>query len=167
MYKLYFAYGMNTNVDGMARRCPNAVPVGKAVLKGFRLVARGVADITRDKGHRVEGAAWWITPSCERSLDALEGYPTGYTKIVVEIEVQGKPIYAMAYIMTKQRSGNEYPLHPHYRETLAEGYKTFGCSTKQLEFADQHARRHGNGGGAHAQMMGRAYQPGLDGDDED
>lgn len=165
MYKLYFAYGMNTNVDGMAHRCPRAVPVGKAVLKGYRLVARGVADITKDKGHRVEGAAWWITAQCERSLDALEGYPTGYTKIVVEIEVKGKPIYAMAYIMTRQRSGNEYPLHASYYDTLVSGYKTFGCSTKQLDFANNHARKSGNGGGTHAVVMGRAYQAGDDFED--
>ena len=37
---LYFAYGSNLNLDQMARRCPDAEPVGRVRLDGYRLAFR-------------------------------------------------------------------------------------------------------------------------------
>ena len=42
---LYLAYGMNTNIDQMASRCPGSVSIGRVDIPDHRLVFRGVADI--------------------------------------------------------------------------------------------------------------------------
>ena len=39
---LYFAYGSNVNVEQMRRRIPDARVVGRAVLKGWRVVERQI-----------------------------------------------------------------------------------------------------------------------------
>ena len=44
----YLAYGMNTNRDAMAARCPNAKPMGGFYLPNHRLIFRGVADFRYD-----------------------------------------------------------------------------------------------------------------------
>ena len=36
MGKKYIAYGSNMNIEQMSRRCPNAKPIGKTVLKNYR-----------------------------------------------------------------------------------------------------------------------------------
>jgi hypothetical protein len=41
---LYLAYGMNTNIDQMASRCPGSVSVGRVDIPDHRLVFRGVAE---------------------------------------------------------------------------------------------------------------------------
>ena len=40
----YLAYGMNTNKEAMAHRCPKAKPMGGFYLPNYRLIFRGVAD---------------------------------------------------------------------------------------------------------------------------
>ena len=96
MHKFYFAYGMNTNVDEMSKRCPKAISLGKCVLENFELRFRTHADIDLVPGSCMEGVLWEITPECEDALDRLEGYPYYYNKINVVINDN---IIAMAYIM--------------------------------------------------------------------
>lgn len=133
--QLYFAYGMNTNVDSMASRCPNAISIGKAFLDCHKFVFRGVADIdyTANSSDRVEGALWLITPECEASLDALEGYPTFYTK---EYNWDYHDVGVMYYIMTEKskKSPYSYPSQ-FYKDCLEEGYKSFGLDLNQLKSA--------------------------------
>ena len=59
--KLYFAYGMNTNQEEMAYRCPSAVPMGRAILPGYRLEFKSFATIVSDPKETVEGVLWTIT----------------------------------------------------------------------------------------------------------
>ena len=47
MTKLYLAYGSNLNKRQMASRCPTARPVGSAMIYGWELCFRGVADIIK------------------------------------------------------------------------------------------------------------------------
>ena len=51
---LYFAYGSNMNPERIRQRIPDARPVGRATLKGWRLVERLYADIERHPLGRVE-----------------------------------------------------------------------------------------------------------------
>ena len=53
--RFYFAYGSNMNPDRIRERIPNARVVGRATIRGWRLVERLYADIERAKGGRVEG----------------------------------------------------------------------------------------------------------------
>ena len=45
MKKIYIAYGANTNRRAMARRCPNAKPIGAGFIVGQRFKFNNVADI--------------------------------------------------------------------------------------------------------------------------
>ena len=76
----YLAYGMNTNRESMAVRCPKAKPMGAFYLPDTRLTFRGVADIRMDPDAVLPVVAWEITHDCLRSLDKLEGYPHLYDR---------------------------------------------------------------------------------------
>ena len=77
----YFAYGSNLNKTGMRFRCPNATPIGKYKLEGYRLTFRGgLPDILPHENGVVTGGLWEITERCEMSLDRYEGFPNLYDK---------------------------------------------------------------------------------------
>jgi gamma-glutamylcyclotransferase (GGCT)/AIG2-like uncharacterized protein YtfP len=127
--KLYFAYGMNTNRDEMAFRCPTAVPMGKAILPGYRFEFKSFATIVPDADSSVEGVLWTITESDELALDILEGYPEFYDKKHVKVS-QGIDYIAMTYIMNPREKG--YAPSDGYYSMVSEGYQTFGLSQQQL-----------------------------------
>ena len=86
IYKLYFAYGMNTNNTEMERRCPLSVNINvQATYDNHRLAFRSVADFEESKGYKLYGNLWFITDLCEKSLDILEGYPNLYTKQYIDV----------------------------------------------------------------------------------
>jgi gamma-glutamylcyclotransferase (GGCT)/AIG2-like uncharacterized protein YtfP len=128
--KLYFAYGMNTNQEQMAVRCPTALPIGKAVLPGYRFEFKSFATIVPSPGESVEGVLWTITETDELALDMLEGYPEFYDKKTVSVEHQGQPYIAMTYIMGPREQG--YPPSDGYYNMVSQGYQTFGLSQHQL-----------------------------------
>jgi len=127
--KLYFAYGMNTNQEEMAYRCPTAVALGKAILPGYRFEFKNFATIVPDADSHVEGVLWTITDRDEQALDLLEGYPDFYDKKHVKVN-QGMDYIAMTYIMNPREHG----LGPSdgYYSMVSEGYQQFGLSQQQL-----------------------------------
>ena len=127
--KLYFAYGMNTNKEEMAYRCPGAVALGKAVLPGYRFEFKSFATIVPSPGEQVEGVLWTITESDELALDILEGYPEFYDKRHVKVQ-QGIDYIAMTYIMNPREKG--YAPSSGYYSMVSEGYQAFGLNQKQL-----------------------------------
>ena len=130
----YFAYGSNMNPERIRVRIPEARPVGRATLKGWRVVERLYADIERARGGRVEGVLYLVTPTELRRLDAYEGYPNIYDsfRVTVDAELMGLPtrfrVPAFTYAMTaetrKERSGTKYP--EDYRITCAVGASYWG-----------------------------------------
>ena len=128
--KLYFAYGMNTNTEEMAYRCPTAVPLGKAVLPDYRFEFKSFATIVPSPKEQVEGVLWTITESDESALDMLEGYPEFYDKKTVSVEHYGQSYIAMTYIMGPREQG--YAPSDGYYSMVSEGYQTFGLSQRQL-----------------------------------
>jgi gamma-glutamylcyclotransferase (GGCT)/AIG2-like uncharacterized protein YtfP len=127
--KLYFAYGMNTNKEEMAVRCPSAVPMGKAVLPGYRFEFKSFATIVPDADNQVEGVLWTITDTDEAALDILEGYPEFYNKRHVTVQ-QGIDYIAMTYIMNPREKG--YAPSDGYYSMVSQGYQAFGLSQQQL-----------------------------------
>ena len=127
--KLYFAYGMNTNKEEMAYRCPGARALGKAILPGYRFEFKSFATIVPSPGETVEGVLWTITESDELALDILEGYPEFYDKRHVKVQ-QGIDYIAMTYIMNPREQG--YAPSDGYYSMVSEGYQTFGLSQQQL-----------------------------------
>jgi gamma-glutamylcyclotransferase len=128
--KLYFAYGMNTNREEMAYRCPGARALGTAQLAGYRLEFKNYATIVPSPKESVEGVLWSITESDEWALDMLEGYPEFYQKITVAVTQNDIKYIAMTYIMTPREQGHA-PSDSYYN-MVSEGYQSFGLSQQQL-----------------------------------
>jgi gamma-glutamylcyclotransferase (GGCT)/AIG2-like uncharacterized protein YtfP len=120
---------MNTNRDEMAFRCPTAVPMGKAILPGYRFEFKSFATIVPDADSSVEGVLWTITESDELALDILEGYPEFYDKKHVKVS-QGIDYIAMTYIMNPREKG--FSPSDGYYSMVSEGYQQFGLSQQQL-----------------------------------
>jgi hypothetical protein len=135
MKSLYFAYGANTNLAAMARRCPKAKPLGMTSVKDYRLVFRGVADVEPCKGSILFGALWEITPQCERSLDAFEGFPTLYEKMYGVMPIKGVQQEIMIYTMTDPHGRGTGKPPATYEQTLREGYAHFGIPEYQIDEA--------------------------------
>ena len=120
---------MNTNVEQMSIRCPTAVPMGKAILPGYRFEFKSFATIVPDADNQVEGVLWTITDIDEQALDLLEGYPEFYDKKHVKVQ-QGIDYIAMTYIMNPREQG--YAPSDGYYSMVSEGYQSFGLSQQQL-----------------------------------
>ena len=95
----YAAYGSNLNKLQMQSRCPMAKPIGKAVLRGWQLVFRGVADIMPCQEAQVNLGIYSITPECEIALDHYESFPNLYIKRYIPIRLELSQITSMFYIM--------------------------------------------------------------------
>lgn len=140
--KLYIAYGSNLNLEQMGYRCPTATVVGRSEIKDHTLVFRGnsygVATIEPKKGCTVPVLIWNIKKFDEMSLDRYEGYPRLYEKENMQVELDGKTVNAMAYVMTE---GHRLQLpSKSYLETIREGYKTAEFDLKILYQAVQNTK---------------------------
>jgi gamma-glutamylcyclotransferase (GGCT)/AIG2-like uncharacterized protein YtfP len=129
----YFAYGMNTNLDQMASRCPGAVCLGAAWIDDYEFAFRTHADIARSPGSICYGVLWDITPTHLKALDALEGYPYYYTRFRVRVNLGDHLVYALTYQMNDQT----YIQEPGagYLEMVTEGYQQNGVPTAQIDHA--------------------------------
>lgn len=139
--KIYAAYGSNMNIKQMAIRCPKAKVIGTGILKDYKLTFRGlgrggVANVEQSKGSNVPIVLWEITSECEVALDRYEGYPSLYTKRIVEITCKGKSkVKAMVYVMAKRyESYSSEPCEAYYH-VIVDGYKANGLSTQKLSEA--------------------------------
>lgn len=139
----YLAYGSNLHVAQMQRRCPGALPVGTAVLAGWRLAFRGsktgaYLTIVPDGRARVPVGVWRITPEHEHALDFYEGFPSFYQKQEVRVLMTpleshgGEPrwITGMVYVMDPTRPAG-VPTQ-RYVDTCAVGYSCFGFNRAPL-----------------------------------
>lgn len=129
----YFAYGMNTNLDQMARRCPGAASLGPAWLDDYEFVFRTHADIVKSPGSICYGVLWDIAPNHLQALDALEGYPYYYTRFRVRVNLGDHFVYALTYQMNDQT----YIQEPGagYLEMVRDGYEQNGVPTAQIDHA--------------------------------
>lgn len=132
---LYLSYGMNTNVEQMATRCPGSVSIGRVDIPDYRLVFRGVADIEESFGDTLQTVMWDITPDCELALDMLEGYPTFYGKKQVDVQIGNKTYQAMIYQMVGNRLDYSAP-GIYYQTMLEDGYKDHGLDLNQIYNAE-------------------------------
>jgi gamma-glutamylcyclotransferase (GGCT)/AIG2-like uncharacterized protein YtfP len=121
---------MNTNKEEMAYRCPDAVPIGRAVLPGYRLEFKSFATIVPSPTEQVEGVLWTITELDELALDMLEGYPEFYDKKTVSVEHDNQSYIAMTYVMGPREQGHA-PSDSYY-SMVSEGYQSFGLKQRQL-----------------------------------
>lgn len=135
---LYIAYGSNLNLPQMANRCPTAKVVGVSQIKDYELLFRGgrhsaVATVEPLKGGCVPVLLWALKEKDLQSLDHYEGYPRLYRKEILDVELKGKTVPAMVYIMN-----DGYPLgtpSDYYLNAIMEGYESAGFDTEILDHA--------------------------------
>ena len=156
---LYAAYGSNLNLRQMSVRCPDAVPVGTAMLKDWQLTFRGVATLEPSEGAETPIGIWEITPQCERNLDLYEGFPSYYGKReVTVVDGDGREIKAMVYVMTPRYDRPALPSESYYNG-IADGFEQNGIPTETLEAALEETYRIVNK--PHRRMEVYEYATGL------
>ena len=136
----YLAYGSNLSAEQMARRCPDAKIVGKAVIPDWKLAFKFHADIVPCEGSQVQVLVWEISPEDEKNLDMYEEYPHYYIKRMMNVtmtDLDGKhpeEITAMVYVMAEGHDKLEMPSKGYF-SVLAEGYREFGFDDRYLRLA--------------------------------
>ena len=130
------------SLEQMYHRCPDAEPVGKGIINGWRLMFKGsqsgnYATIEKEEGCTVPVVVWAISEKDEERLDRYEGWPNFYVKETVEFDyignrpgrrVKGE---GMVYIMPPDESTLGLPSR-RYFDVLVEGYQRFGLDLKIL-----------------------------------
>lgn len=135
---LCIAYGSNLNLPHMASRCPTAKVIGISEIKDYELLFRGgrersVATVEPLEGASVPVLVWKLKERDLQALDRYEGYPHLYRKEILDVELKGKALPALVYIMNEGHpygSPSEY-----YLNAIMEGYRTAGFDTDLLECA--------------------------------
>ena len=133
MNTFYFAYGSNMNPVRIRERMPQARLVGKAIIKGWRLVERLYADIECAKGCTVEGVLYLVNQTELYRLDAYEGFPNIYGSVQVNAWLDAKHcVAAQTYMMTATtkaaRNGRPYPRE--YRLICSTGAEYHGVKNE-------------------------------------
>jgi len=122
----------------MAFRCPTAKVVGTSEIKDYELQFRGgrkssVATVEPLKGSSVPVLLWKLKERDLQALDRYEGFPLFYRKEILNVELRGRTVPAMVYIMNEGHpfgSPSDY-----YLNTIMEGYQSAGFDTEFLEQA--------------------------------
>jgi gamma-glutamylcyclotransferase (GGCT)/AIG2-like uncharacterized protein YtfP len=134
---LYFAYGSNTHLDQMGRRCPMGVNLGPAVLPNHRLVFRGHADVQLDRQYDVQGLLWEVDDFDLESLDIYEGFPSYYLRHRVFVYDQYDNEH-IAWVYTMAQQAAETAPTTGYYEICRTGYEQNRLDLNQLtEAADR------------------------------
>lgn len=132
--KYYVAYGSNLNLEEMKYRCPGIEPLGKGVLRGYRLSFRFYATIEKDLNSSIEVGVFRINDVHEKALDYYEGFPDLYRKELVDVEVGELSVKALSYVMNEKNIPYTMP-ESSYLIRCKEGYDAFHISTNQIEDA--------------------------------
>ena len=117
---LYFAYGSNMDRPAMAKRCPQAKPLGIAMIEGYRFAigSGGYASLARAPGNCVHGVLWRLTPRDLAALDAYESVDTGlYRRAVLPVRVGGWTTRALLYL--GRRPGQGRPRRNYLQSVIA------------------------------------------------
>lgn len=148
MEKYYIAYGSNMDEGQMVYRCPTAQLLGRTELEDYRLLFKGsktgaYATIEPEEGSRVPVLVWTIEKEDEKRLDRYEGYQVFYYKKDLEIDLAGKRVTAMAYIMDESREYGK-PSEGYYG-VLERAYRKYGFPMELLTEAYKISGENGGG----------------------
>ena len=114
---LYFAYGANMERAAMARRCGAAIPLGPAVLRGWRyVIAEGYGSVAPARGAHVCGVLWRLTARDLAALNIFESLDSGlYRRATLTVDIGGQRVRALVYV---GRKGGKRRAMPGYQERI-------------------------------------------------
>lgn len=136
MKKYYLAYGCNLYLDNLKRICPSVTLVKTSNIQNYALMFRGTGNcyayLTPEKrsGSSFPLAILEIEEEDMRHLDLREGYPFLYDKEIWTINVDGKIISGIIYVM---RDNYDYCMpSTDYMISCSKGYKSLGFDINTL-----------------------------------
>lgn len=126
----YFAYGMLTNKSYIH----DGKVVGVGIVNNFEFELLKYANVYRKMNSKVYGLLWEIDKELLNELDEIEGYPTLYNRINVDVMVNGKTYLSQIYIMTSETRKFLLNTKPSYNyiDTVIDGYKSANIPLKQV-----------------------------------
>lgn len=133
----YFAYGMNSDKQGMGART-GAKPSGSAILQGHGFEFRGgVANVEPDPKAAVKGSLWMVDENDLATLDRFEGYPWAYSRKLIKVDTPDGPVEAYVYLMDEEQIAQRLEHKPaqHYLEAIGRGRRRQGQTTVDVEDA--------------------------------
>lgn len=139
--KLYIAYGSNMNIEQMMERCPKSQAYGKYELEDYKLAFKGQghANLEKSNGGKLPILIWKITQECEKSLDKYESYPDYYLKKDMVIEIDGKVLKALVYVMNRDMAAIVKEPSEEYFNIIRQGYIDNNADPKILDdFYNEH-----------------------------
>ncbi len=126
----YFSYGSLVDRCTMASICPDAVPISRACLDGYRRKYRGNLTLIGARDGRVFGALYRISPGDEQTLDRAEGFPTGCRKKNVAVHTpEGDLVSAFIYLLD---DGPEIPPGGDYLRKCLRGAREWGLEDREF-----------------------------------
>jgi gamma-glutamylcyclotransferase (GGCT)/AIG2-like uncharacterized protein YtfP len=128
---LYFAYGANMDVAGMARRCPSSKPLGLARLPRHRWIVSsdGYANVVRDPRRQVHGMLWELALSDVPTLDRFEDVPRLYRKVNQPVIAEVGIRRALVYV---GRAGDVGRPRPGYLDLVIRAAESAGLSPAEI-----------------------------------
>ena len=133
----YFAYGHNTDEQTFKPLCPGAEYVGTGTLEGFVLEFEKYCNVRMQEGESVHGVVWKVPTNEFKNLDGYEALHKDYNRVPVEVDLDGKNVECITYIMDPQFESAQKNPQPSksYLKTVATGYKQHGLPLSQIKDA--------------------------------
>ncbi len=144
----YFSYGSNLDLAQMRARCPDAEPLGRAMLAGYRIAFAGssrrwdggaVATLLPARRQNVSGVLYRLSAESFDRLDRFEGHPDVYIRVRVSVvDERGQRRLAQAYCLPPL---DEAMPATKYLRKIVRAYEEHGFSLRPLLEAVERAAR--------------------------
>ena len=136
----YFAYGSNLDLEGKLRQwAPSAQREGIGTVHDRRLAftrrstrwGDRAADLLPAPGRHTWGALF------VEGLDACEGAPVHYRRLLVDVETSGGPVRALTYEVVDRHLPEAAPSRA-YADTLLRGARDAGLPSEWITSVERH-----------------------------
>lgn len=140
---LVFAYGSNMFTRRIHERCPSAIALGMAELRGHAIRwhkrsvdGSGKCDVepSDDKASTVYGVLYKIPEQDKAALDRAEGLGKGYAEKSVEVLCDGTPRIAALYQATN--SDALFKPYSSYKALVVAGAKEHGLPAEYIRMLE-------------------------------
>ncbi len=135
---LHFAYGSNMSRLLMQRRCPGALAIGTAALRGWRFIITvdGYGSIVPQPGETVHGVLWQVTPRDLAAINAYESLDSGlYVRRMLPVRYDRRQVPALVYV---SRRGEGRP-RPGYMAVVEQAAREWQLPLRYVQALSQWA----------------------------